>query len=92
MIVRSWVTLALLLVAINASAAEQNQPPEGFTALFDGKTLDGWWGLGTEHYKNYANLSPKDLAKRQEKSREGNTVSSAWAPQSPTLMPFWHQG
>ena len=22
-------------------------PPEGFTALFNGKDLDGWWGLGT---------------------------------------------
>ena len=37
-----------------ARSAEPNQPPEGFTALFDGKSLDGWWGWGTKHYKFYA--------------------------------------
>ena len=40
--------LALLLVipfarsADTSSESEPSKPPEGFTALFDGKTLDGW--------------------------------------------------
>lgn len=50
--------------------AQEPAPPEGFTALFNGKDLSGWWGLGTENYNNYMKLSPEDLAKRQEKSRE----------------------
>jgi len=37
---------AALIVAIMTPAArtEDNKPPAGFTALFDGKTLDGWQG------------------------------------------------
>lgn len=30
-----------------------NQPPKGFTALFNGKDLAGWWGWGTKHYKKF---------------------------------------
>ena len=40
--------MSLLLVATcTAFAAEKplNQPPEGFTALFNGKDLTGWKGL-----------------------------------------------
>ena len=37
--------LALLAAATQSRAAEQQAtPPEGFVALFDGKTLDGWDG------------------------------------------------
>ena len=39
-------------------------PPKGFTPLFNGKNLDGWWGLKTEDPEKWLNL-PKD--KFQEK-------------------------
>ena len=42
------LTLTLLaLVALPALAEDSalNQPPEGFTALFNGKDLTGWKGL-----------------------------------------------
>ena len=39
-------------------------PPQGFTPLFNGKNLDGWWGLKTEDPEKWLNL-PKD--KFQEK-------------------------
>jgi len=45
---RLIVPLVLLLVipivhsADTASQTESDKPPEGFTALFDGKTLEGW--------------------------------------------------
>ena len=44
------------------------KPPPGFTALFNGRDLTGWWGLGTEHYDKYRNLSPEALRERREKS------------------------
>ncbi len=51
-----------------ASDAPLNQPPEGFTALFNGKDLTGWWGLGTVHYKKYRGLSPEAFQKMKEAS------------------------
>ena len=29
-----------------SSAAGLNQPPDGFTALFNGEDLSGWYGMG----------------------------------------------
>ncbi len=43
------LTLAALLSTVTLSAAaraEQNTPPEGFVALFNGKDFSGWHGLG----------------------------------------------
>ncbi len=57
-----------MLVPMAQSA--QNHPPQGFTAVFNGKNLEGWWGLGTEHYNTYRNLTPEQLRQRQEASRE----------------------
>lgn len=58
------------VIATTACAAPPlNQPPEGFTALFNGENLDGWWGLGTTHYKKYRGLSDDQLARAQEQSR-----------------------
>src|SRR5262245_19212465 len=37
------VAFAIALLAPSARA-EDNKPPEGFTALFNGKNLDGWQG------------------------------------------------
>jgi hypothetical protein len=34
-----------------AAAAEDNQPPEGFTALFNGKDLTGWKADPQGHWK-----------------------------------------
>jgi len=44
------VALAFAIVGCSLitsiSAQEQNQPPEGFVALFNGTDLTGWYGLG----------------------------------------------
>jgi len=59
----SLLAVLALLFSLPLSAQEKlNVPPEGATALFNGKNLDGWWGLGTKHYKNYADLSEEDFA------------------------------
>src|SRR5258708_15539695 len=38
--------LVLLFAASLVGPAKDNTPPEGFTALFNGKDLSGWQGLG----------------------------------------------
>jgi hypothetical protein len=51
----------------NAHAAD-NTPPEGFTALFNGKDLSGWKGLLKSPYDNpitRAKLTPDELKKLQ---------------------------
>jgi hypothetical protein len=44
-----------------------NVPPEGFTALFNGKDLDGWKGLVGDP-ETRAKMKPEDLAKAQEEA------------------------
>ena len=57
---------ALLLAA--GAVAETVQPPEGFTALFNGKDLDGWWGLGTQDPAKWMALSAEELEAKRQKS------------------------
>ncbi|MEZ6014918.1 MAG: DUF1080 domain-containing protein [Planctomycetota bacterium] len=44
--------------------------PEGFRALFDGHSLDGWWGASTDNPRGYLSLPPDELAAKMAKSRE----------------------
>jgi len=79
---RSNVPLTLVFVAVvlfclgcasATTAAELNQLPEGFTALFNGKDLTGWKGLLKGPYDNpskRAALSPEELKKLQNEADE----------------------
>src|SRR6185503_5300816 len=40
--------LSLLALAVMPVSAENNTPPKGFTALFNGKDLSGWYGWSTK--------------------------------------------
>lgn len=61
--------LPLLLIALSGFAiAGENVPPAGFTAIFNGKDLTGWWGAGTEDPAKYLALAPEALAKKREAS------------------------
>ena len=46
---------------------ELNQPPDGFTALFNGKDLAGWKGLVENPIKR-AGMTPDELAKAQKQA------------------------
>ena len=68
------LVFSLLAVSVLASgsigAAEKlNQPPQGFTALFNGKNLDGWKGL-VGSPKTRAKMSTDELAAGQKKADE----------------------
>jgi hypothetical protein len=50
---------------VTAEDKELNKPPEGFTALFNGKDLSGWKGL-VGNPKSRAQMGKEELAKAQE--------------------------
>jgi hypothetical protein len=63
-------TVALLVTAFCGSAIAQNrplnQPPKGFTSLFNGKDLSGWRGRqGTYSPYEQAKLTPEQLVAKQ---------------------------
>ena len=57
------LSLSLVLLGLFAGfvTAEDNVPPTGFTALFNGKDLTGWKGL-VKDPKERAKMSPEQLA------------------------------
>lgn len=70
---RRCLLAAMLCAAFTVPALadhhEHNKAPEGFTALFDGKTIDdGWWGWGTKHYKQYMDATPENYAAMRKAS------------------------
>jgi 3-keto-disaccharide hydrolase len=73
---RLETTARLLLAALLAPMsvglvfAEENTPPQGFAAIFNGKNLDGWWGAKTENPRDYMALPAEKLAEKKTASLE----------------------
>lgn len=70
-----FTALALLLAGLLPSVSAQdkagpkdNMPPEGFTALFNGKDLTGWQGLIPINKRD--KMSPEERAKAQKTANE----------------------
>jgi hypothetical protein len=63
---------SLLVLGMHAGAvqADEASPPEGFTALFNGKDLTGWKGL-VKDPKQRAAMTPDQLAAEQAKADQG---------------------
>ncbi len=81
------LVVAVLAVTPFAHAAH-NQPPEGYTALFDGKSLDGWWGWGTKHYDEYLNLDAEALEALQAESLAD--INEHWSVEDGELVSDGH--
>jgi len=73
----------LALLATGLSAAD-NAPPTGFTALFNGKDLTGWWGLKTVDPRKVWELSATDLAAK--KAAEQEDFTKHWMVQDGDLV------
>jgi hypothetical protein len=65
------------------TAGPRNVPPEGFTALFNGKDLTGWKGL-VGNPKSRAKMPPDRLAKAQEAADQ--RVREHWKVVDGTLV------
>jgi hypothetical protein len=80
--------VTLLFMATNlfvtTLTASEAVLPIGFTPLFDGKSLDGWWGCGTEDPRKWMALSVADLEQRQNASRAD--IAKHWRVENGELI------
>jgi hypothetical protein len=73
----------VMLVAISA-AQENNQPPEGFTALFNGRDIKDWTGGLTRDPKEIAALKGKERSDWEEEMQRG--IAEHWRVEDGELV------
>ncbi|NQV25218.1 MAG: DUF1080 domain-containing protein [Rhodopirellula sp.] len=88
LMIAAFVTSSLMASVSLAADAAQNVPPKGFTALFNGKDLSGWRGLG--HFSPYklAEMSEEDRAAMWKKNQED--VVQHWTVEDGELVNDGH--
>lgn len=57
---------SLSLASTALAKTPLNQPPKGFTALFNGTDLNHWWGANTEDPRKYLALSADDFKTKHD--------------------------
>lgn len=75
---------AIALGSITPAESAGNVPPEGFTALFNGKDLSGWWGADTVNPSLYLTLPPVDFKAKQEASLDD--IQQHWRVENGELV------
>ncbi|HEX5471820.1 MAG TPA: DUF1080 domain-containing protein [Lacipirellulaceae bacterium] len=77
--------LIVLLVRTPARAQENNHPPKGFTALFNGHDFNNWiGGLGDADWRAITSMPADKRAERQKKLNEG--IQQHWHVQDGVLV------
>jgi len=61
---KTYIFLPFLFLA--SSFVLVGKPPAGFSPIFNGKDLSGWWGLKTEDPAKWMNLSSEELKKKKK--------------------------
>jgi hypothetical protein len=74
--VPSLSLFVFLALAAGSAFGQHNVPPAGFTALFNGKDLSGWFGMGTRDPAELKAMSPAELAEYKKKSVEGGLTDA----------------
>jgi hypothetical protein len=63
------LALALICAAsLASSTSAENTAPKGFTALFNGTDLSGWWGASTEDPRKYLALPADEFKTKHDAS------------------------
>jgi hypothetical protein len=78
----AMIAVALLALSSVAIAEENNQPPKGFTALFNGKDLEGWKGGST--------VDPEKITKEQQE-KWNSELSKHWKVEDGELVSDGHE-
>lgn len=76
--------LALLTAAPNEATSARADVPPGFSALFNGKDLSGWWGLSTEDPRKWMALPPAEFKKKHDASLKD--IAEHWRVENGELV------
>ena len=85
----SLVLLAGLLACAVPGRAEQAAPPAGFTSLFNGKDLAGWYGWTTRDPSELWAMSPEQQAAYKKQSIEGGLTDKNGKPVDDHINAHW---
>jgi hypothetical protein len=83
---------AVACATLPSFASAQEAPPSGFTALFNGKDLAGWFGWGTKDPRELQAQTPEALAEYKKQSIEGGpaikdaNVNAHWKVENGELV------
>lgn len=83
------LTLLVSVFATLPVLAEPSVPPPGFTALFNGKDLSGWYGWGTQDPTDLQKMSPEEQMAYKRKSIEGGLVDKKGNPTEDHINKHW---
>jgi Domain of Unknown Function (DUF1080) len=83
------MAVAILANQYGTVHAQLNTPPTGFTALFNGKDLSGWYGWGTQDPKDLWSKSPAEQAKYKQESVEGGLLDKNGKPKNEHINAHW---
>jgi hypothetical protein len=79
----------VLLGAAASAEAQQNVPPPGFTALFNGEDLAGWYGWGTRDPQDLWSMSETEQAAYKEQSIKGGLLDKKGNPVDDHILAHW---
>jgi hypothetical protein len=86
-------TLLCLLTLVSGPAAlalaEHNLPPSGYTALFNGKDLSGWYGWGTQDPTDLRKMTPEQRADYKHKSIAGGLLDAKGVDKGEQINAHW---
>ena len=92
---RAGIAAALCFIAAAAgvtqtqtSATPAPTPPKGFTALFNCKNLEGWWGAKTEDPAAYMALPAEEFQKKRDASLAD--IHKHWSVENDELVNDGH--
>jgi len=80
--------LACGLVIMPVSRADENVPPAGFTALFNGRDLTGWHGMG--HFDPRVLAAMTDQERAAKRAADLEDVKQHWRVESGELVNDGH--
>ncbi|MCE9606423.1 MAG: DUF1080 domain-containing protein [Planctomycetia bacterium] len=83
-----WLAALAALVAGSGVRAADNTPPEGFTALFNGKDFAGWHGMG--HFDPYKLAAMTDAERAEKRAKDLVDLNQHWKVEAGELVNDGH--